>query len=40
MLPKNLIARIPIKDLNGRGFEGMLSWTVVHAIVGTEKTTE
>ena len=39
-LPKNLIARLPVLDLNGQGFGGLLSRTVVHAVVGMGKTRE
>jgi hypothetical protein len=38
MLPKNLIARLLMQDLNGWGFGGLLSRTTVHAVVGMGKT--
>ena len=38
--PKNLIPRLPVQDLNGRGFGGLLSRTAVHAIAGMGKTRE
>jgi hypothetical protein len=37
-LHKNLITRLPVQDLNGRGFEGLLSRTAVHAVAGMGKT--
>jgi hypothetical protein len=37
-LPKNLIARLPVQDLNGRGFRGLLSRTAMHAVAGVGKT--
>jgi hypothetical protein len=37
-LPKNLIARLPVHDLNGQSFGGLLSRTAVHAVSGMEKT--
>jgi hypothetical protein len=37
-LPKNLIARLPVQDLNGRGFGGLLSRTAVHAVAEIGKT--
>jgi hypothetical protein len=37
-LPKNLIARLPVQDLNGRGFGGLLSRTAVHTVAGMGKT--
>jgi hypothetical protein len=40
MLPKNLIASIPVQDLNGRGFRGLLSCTTVHAFNEMGKTRE
>jgi hypothetical protein len=40
MLPKNLIASLPVQDLNGRGFRGLLSWTIVHAVTRMGKTRE
>ena len=40
MLPKNFIARLPVQDLNGWGFGGLLSRTVVHAVAGMGKTRE
>jgi hypothetical protein len=38
MLPKNVIARLSVLDLNGRGFRGLLSRTTVHTVAGMEKT--
>jgi hypothetical protein len=38
MLPKNLITHLPMQDLNGRGFGGLLSRTAVHAVAGMGKT--
>jgi hypothetical protein len=31
-LPKKLIAHLPVQDLGGRGFGGMLSWMAMHAV--------
>jgi hypothetical protein len=39
-LLKNLIVCLPVQDLNGRGFGGLLSRTVVHAVAGMGKTRE
>jgi hypothetical protein len=37
-LPKNLIAHLPMQDLNGRDFGGLLSQTAMHAVVRMGKT--
>jgi hypothetical protein len=39
-LPKNLIARLPMQNLNGRGFRGLLSRTAVHAFARMGKIRE
>jgi hypothetical protein len=39
-LPKNLIARLLVQDLNGRGFEGLLSRTTMHTVIEMGKTRE
>jgi hypothetical protein len=38
MLSKNLITCLPMQDLSRRDFEGMLSLTTMHAVVGMGKT--
>jgi hypothetical protein len=38
MLPKNLIVCLPVQDLNGRGFGGLLSQTAMHAVARMGKS--
>jgi hypothetical protein len=38
MLPKHLITHLPVQDLDEWGFGSLLSRTVVHIVVGMEKT--
>jgi hypothetical protein len=37
-LPKILSPSSLVQDLDGRGFEGLLSWIAVHAVAGMGKT--
>jgi hypothetical protein len=39
-LSKNLIARLPVQDMNGQGFRGLLSRTAVHTVAEMGKTRE
>jgi CBS domain-containing protein len=37
-LPENIISRLPVRDLDGRRFRGLLSRTAVHIVSGMGKT--